>query len=459
VGASELVEFYEAIKKEHPHFYSPAIGLPFGQFTRLNDVPGGVYAEMWAEVHWTKRAHEFIANEEYRYISPEFSLNYNSEKTDNRIGAALLAIGATNRPFLCGMAPLEVTEEDRVSHIQVFMTGTWYHPWWGRIDITVEHLNEMVNNFEHVLSSANPNSDHPPTEMMVDYNHGSLYENAYAALSAGWVRGEGIYVKIPDEKPEVAAAAEPTKPHKTFSIPKADAEHDPPSQPTPSQGEHTMNDARIREILGLSQDVEVTDEHRTQAFSKLDEENQRLNSPETVQAHAQQYIAAHAAEVEIEGVVLVPQSEYDELTATQTPDPDTVQLSRDEHVQLTANAQKGAEAAQQLHQMRVDQVLKVNRHKFTAAEEADLREQANENFERFERQLNARAAIVQTDELGDDTDPETTSTDQVQQFLDQRIEELESQGKSAREAHSQSHREARKTFGSAYEDWRYRGAA
>lgn len=65
---------------------------------------------LWAVVEWTKKAAEMIKEKEYRYISPEFHLNYPNKETKKKQGATLLAIALTNRPFLEGMAPVALSE-------------------------------------------------------------------------------------------------------------------------------------------------------------------------------------------------------------------------------------------------------------------------------------------------------------------------------------------------------------
>lgn len=65
---------------------------------------------LWAVVEWTKKAAEMIKEKEYRYISPEFHLNYPDKETGKKQGATLLAVALTNRPFLEGMAPVALSE-------------------------------------------------------------------------------------------------------------------------------------------------------------------------------------------------------------------------------------------------------------------------------------------------------------------------------------------------------------
>jgi cation transport regulator ChaB len=66
--------------------------------------------ELWAEVEWTDKAVEYIKNKEYRFISPEFDLNWKNPETGKKQGPTLLAFALTNRPFLKGMAAVALSE-------------------------------------------------------------------------------------------------------------------------------------------------------------------------------------------------------------------------------------------------------------------------------------------------------------------------------------------------------------
>ena len=58
-------------------------------------------AGIWAKVSWTDKAREYIANREYRYVSPVFSVR----KSDNRV-VALMNVALTNQPNIDGMVPI-----------------------------------------------------------------------------------------------------------------------------------------------------------------------------------------------------------------------------------------------------------------------------------------------------------------------------------------------------------------
>ena len=228
---------------------------PHGQATLAeSDIP---YEEMWAEVHWTDEAAERIRAGEFAYISPEFDMDHTDPGSGDKVGAALLAIGLVTRPFLKGMARVEDPDEDNVSHIQVFATGEWHHEWYGRITIEPRHYDEIIANADLLFSSIREESDHGATEMVVDYNHQSLYGEPDASKAAGWVRGKGLYVVKP-EAAKVAAS-------EVGAIPQHKA-----------QGVWAMKDERVRELLKLSEGEAVTDQHRADVLELLDASNAEL---------------------------------------------------------------------------------------------------------------------------------------------------------------------------------------
>jgi|ETNvirnome_6_100_1030635.scaffolds.fasta_scaffold01205_7 phage I-like protein len=65
---------------------------------------------LMAEVRWTEAAQEFISNEEFRFVSPEFTWAYTNPETGETSGAKLLAFALTNRPFLPGMSPVTLAQ-------------------------------------------------------------------------------------------------------------------------------------------------------------------------------------------------------------------------------------------------------------------------------------------------------------------------------------------------------------
>lgn len=65
---------------------------------------------LMAEVQWTNEAAAFIRNNQFRFVSPEFTFNWHDPESGADRGAALRAASLTNRPFLPAMAPVTLTE-------------------------------------------------------------------------------------------------------------------------------------------------------------------------------------------------------------------------------------------------------------------------------------------------------------------------------------------------------------
>ena len=69
--------------------------------------------KLMAKVEFTEKAREYVANSEYRFISPEFVRNFvNPDDPEKKeVGAKLLAVALTNRPFLRGMKEISLSEQ------------------------------------------------------------------------------------------------------------------------------------------------------------------------------------------------------------------------------------------------------------------------------------------------------------------------------------------------------------
>lgn len=65
---------------------------------------------LFAIVEWTEEAAEMIRSDQYRFISPQFALEGEDKETGDKIGAELLSVALTNRPFIEGMDPVILCE-------------------------------------------------------------------------------------------------------------------------------------------------------------------------------------------------------------------------------------------------------------------------------------------------------------------------------------------------------------
>lgn len=99
---TEMVVDWEHMSTADPPQRSPAAGW----VKSLNAKGDGLFAL----VEWTEEAAEEIRKKEYRFISPEFVLDYKDKETGKGIGPTLLSVALTNRPFLEGMEPVVLSE-------------------------------------------------------------------------------------------------------------------------------------------------------------------------------------------------------------------------------------------------------------------------------------------------------------------------------------------------------------
>lgn len=83
-----------------------------GWITELIKKDDGLYCH----AEWTEEAAEYIKKGEYRYVSPEFSIDTKDEYGNEIEGGFLYAAALTNRPFLKGMEPVALAAFEKRVH-------------------------------------------------------------------------------------------------------------------------------------------------------------------------------------------------------------------------------------------------------------------------------------------------------------------------------------------------------
>lgn len=104
-GARGIVAAFEAqtndmvIDYEHQTIADPPVEAPAAGWIKklVNRGAEGI----WAVIEWTEKAKQYIANREYRYVSPVFLKRI----SDNRV-IRLINVALTNQPNIDGMVPL-----------------------------------------------------------------------------------------------------------------------------------------------------------------------------------------------------------------------------------------------------------------------------------------------------------------------------------------------------------------
>jgi hypothetical protein len=67
--------------------------------------------ELWATPTWTPNGAKVVLDKEFRYVSADFTFDYQDNETLKKYGPTLLGAGLTNRPVIKGQTPvIELTE-------------------------------------------------------------------------------------------------------------------------------------------------------------------------------------------------------------------------------------------------------------------------------------------------------------------------------------------------------------
>jgi phage I-like protein len=67
--------------------------------------------ELWAKVDWTPNGEKVLSDKEFRYLSADFSFDFQHNETKEKHGPTLFGAGLTNRPFIKSMKPVVALSE------------------------------------------------------------------------------------------------------------------------------------------------------------------------------------------------------------------------------------------------------------------------------------------------------------------------------------------------------------
>ncbi len=110
--------------------------------------------ELWAEVHWTPKAEKILADGELRYLSVEFSFDYESNEGGKRFGPTLFGAGLTNRPFIKGMKPVKTLSEGDYK-----MTPEQMQAKIAELEAMIADLKKQVGGSAEALAAAKTEAD------------------------------------------------------------------------------------------------------------------------------------------------------------------------------------------------------------------------------------------------------------------------------------------------------------
>lgn len=86
--------------------YDHQTGIAAGWIRKAEVRDNGLYGK----VEWTAKAAEHIRNKEYKYFSPDFTDEWTHPSTNVNHKNVIFGGGLTNRPFLKGIAPMNLSE-------------------------------------------------------------------------------------------------------------------------------------------------------------------------------------------------------------------------------------------------------------------------------------------------------------------------------------------------------------
>ena len=80
--------------------------------------------ELWIKVEWTPAGRQGILDKEYKYMSADFSENYQDNESGKKFGATLNGAALTNRPFIKDMdavlSDIDMSDEKRQAIMEIY---------------------------------------------------------------------------------------------------------------------------------------------------------------------------------------------------------------------------------------------------------------------------------------------------------------------------------------------------
>ena len=160
-----------------------------------------------------------------------------------------------------------------------------------------------------------------------------------------------------------------------------------------------MDEKRIREVLGLSEDIEITEEHKVDAFKKLE-----------------------GRIVNLTAEVVALKAQVRTLTEDQ---PGRVLLTESDVAKLKADAEAGRAAGVKLAEMQRDKAIDdaIRAGKVIPAEREWALGYALSDPAGFAKMVEARPRLVDLTERGSDGNGPGTDAEKVRQFIAQKGKE------------------------------------
>ena len=219
---------------------------------------------LFANVMFTPAARDYVENDEFRYISPEFTFHFSHPESGEDKGAKLVAVALTNRPFLPGMLPITLKEdgtwadadfemvlqskldemrlsENSISDRIMAVTRSFYSQY--RDSEFVNYYIEDVRD-DNVIVRRSQRDDN----RMFQIGYGERDGAIQFAPPDEWVPVRRAFV--PDNRPK--STATPVATPRLSRTPNTES-----STTTVSKEDGNMDEQKLREMLGLKAEDDI----------------------------------------------------------------------------------------------------------------------------------------------------------------------------------------------------------
>ena len=160
--------------------------------------------ELWAQVDWTPKARQKLAERELRYFSPDFAFQWTDPETGTTFENVLFGGGLTNRPFVKEMMAI-VADENQIGATK--MTEL------EKVSAEVKKLSEQMAKLAVPAPVAPPAAKDPEEASEID-----ALKKTIADLQAALAKAQGDNQVMMAEKDKAQAAVKMAEQEKAFNV-------------------------------------------------------------------------------------------------------------------------------------------------------------------------------------------------------------------------------------------------
>lgn len=107
-----------------------------------------------AQVRWTKKARQRIADEEFKYVSAEIDFSYRDEESGDRYGVTLTGAALTNIPFVRGLKAVALSDKSEKNNVFIFSNPLFKMDKFKELLSTLEASENVTLSEVSVLKGA-----------------------------------------------------------------------------------------------------------------------------------------------------------------------------------------------------------------------------------------------------------------------------------------------------------------